>query len=320
MKQKLFKTALFIIVVAAFSFTSASVIAQSWPETVGVGNWGSVSVYRGETESPRAFPYLVPADDTDYPEECQGAYVFEYKLYGNLSKLTREMFSFPYLPDLGLSIEITAWSGGNGVEPFCQGDDKFNWGAGFCDKDILTLQPQPKGPPDRIWFCSPHGDTGPIDIAVGTNTLQPGKDVILGPGFDEAYLPVTTEQFTKVFNVCLKTIQNSQTKCIEDAYLAPAPSSGACANATDWVRFDDSGFTGAIYTGTPSATEECDQTLSIPPQEDLDRILATWFPAYTVHISYTDALIDKSVKDTGSTCPSDCIRYEIRGYLKCKCP
>jgi hypothetical protein len=321
MQKKPFITPLFVVFVAVISFTTTTAMAQVvWPpEEVLVGVWGKVKVWKG-TDGSRAFPYLVNANDSTYTGNgCTAGkdYVYEYKLIGDLSKLTREMFSYLYLPSLEQTIPITGRSGGTGVQPWCEGDDKFKWGAGFCDKDVLVLQPQPART-GLIWFCSPHGDTGPIDVAVGTSSLQPGKNVILGPGFLQSYLPVTTEQLTKVSNVCLKTIQNRQTKCIEQAYYAKAPITGECSDVTTWLEFTDYGPSGAIYTGTPNASEACDQTLEIPPQEYLDQLVAS---TKTVNDSYADALTDKSVSDTQSscTCPP-CIKYTIRGYLKCSCP
>jgi hypothetical protein len=316
-------TALWMVTFTAVLFLAGTnAFSQPiWPEDVKLGVWGKISIYKGE-DNKRAFPYTIPpGGDSAYPRCLGGDYLYEYKLSeGDLSKLTREMFALPYLPELNQTITIRAKSGTGGIYSNCGGEEKFKWGAGFCDKEVVVLAPQPQGPPDRIWFCTTKGDTGPIDVAVGTNSLQPGKDVIFGPGFEQYYLPVTTTQFTKVSTVCLKTIQNTQTKCIEEAYYAGVPASGECSDVASewWIRFEDYGVSGALYTGTPSATEACDQTLEIPPQEYLDSLVP---PTTTVSSVYLDVLSDKSITDTATSCACPpCIKYTIRGYLKCSCP
>lgn len=322
MEKKLFITIQIVALTAVFFLTGTNAFSQSvWPEEVQVGVWGKISIYKGE-DNKRAFPYPIPTGgDTRYPGCEGGNYLYEYMLKeGDLSKLTREMFALPYLPELGQTITIKAKSGSGGIYSNCGGEEKFKWGAGFCDKAVVILAPQPQGPPDRLWFCTTKGDTGPIDVAVGTSSLQPGKDVILGPGFEQYYLPVTTTQFTKVSTVCLKTIQNTQTKCIEEAYYAGVPASGECSDVgpSSWIAFQDYGVSGAIYTGTPSATEACDQILEVPPQEYLDQLVP---PTTTVSAVYLDVFSDKSIADTAITCACPpCTRLTIRGYVKCSCP
>jgi hypothetical protein len=266
--------------------------------------------------------------------------VYEYRISGNVEKLTRMLFAIQntcYLDD----IEITYTSGGTPAFDYgCAGDDKFKWGEGYCLYDKLTITPQPD-PGEKafvnVWFCSQHNQTGPMAVAGGTRSLEAGDSELLGPGFDLRVAPFNIRQIITIGNgICFRVLRDSRTKCIvPDDENASPPIYGlewACSDdcfavtENDWVPVpedtDDDTFS---YAGSLDFKETCDETLELPELEYLAQILANNCPSSaTTFISnavYTDHLIDKSIEDTspGCSCPP-CIRVRSGGRTRCICP